>query len=72
MSRIINWDAVKRILKVRRDYRDRIASGFERIEGPWQITRGGRWQEKILEVAVSANGKDLWVRCGKPNPGDPA
>jgi hypothetical protein len=42
--------------------RDMEAKGYERIDGPWQILRGHRAQQTITDIAISADGKGVWVK----------
>lgn len=53
----------RRILACRRMSRDLKAKGYERVSGPWELDRGGRTRERIVDVVIDAGGKDLWVRC---------
>jgi len=55
-------DATRSILRSRRDMRDMEAKGYERIDGPWQILRGHRAQQTITDIAISADGKGVWVK----------
>jgi hypothetical protein len=52
----------RRALVVRREIRDLKAAGWDHLEGPWQILRGGRQREEIVEVRIDAQRKGLWVR----------
>jgi len=53
-------------LKVRRDMRDHLKDGWEFVsEGGgnlWQLYRGGRTNEKIIAVEISACGKAIWIK----------
>lgn len=56
----------KDALTARRASRDMTKRGYQRIEGPWEIIRGGRWREVISDVVVDAGGKHVWVKTAAP------
>lgn len=61
-------DFTKQALKTRRDRRDRLKDGWEFLGvdgGLWQLVRGGRYREVIVECAVSACGKGVWVKTAE-------
>ncbi|MGB3389464.1 MAG: hypothetical protein WBA88_15935 [Pseudaminobacter sp.] len=53
------------ILASRREARAMEKAGYERIEGPWQLLHGNRWEERIVQVAPSADGKHIWIKTEK-------
>jgi hypothetical protein len=51
-------------LAVRRERRDLTKQGYTCHETEWEIIRGHRWQEVILDVRISADRKHVWVKTG--------
>lgn len=41
------------------------AAGFRKHETDWEIHRGGRWNERIVDVKISVDGKYVWTKLGK-------
>lgn len=65
-------DRTREILKYRRHARDMKKASWEPVGCSggmlWEINRGGRQDQKILESQVSLSGKFLWVKIGYPPP----
>lgn len=53
----------RRALARRRMARDMEARGYELVHGPWELDRGGRTRERIVDAVIDAGGKDIWVKC---------
>jgi hypothetical protein len=53
-------------LAVRRDFRDREREGWEyvgELGGKlWELHRGGRIRQRIVDVRIAACGKALWIK----------
>lgn len=53
-------------LKVRRENRDRIRAGWERVgeQGGklWELHRGHRLNHRIIAVDIAADEKSLWIK----------
>ena len=60
-------DFTRKALAVRRDKRDRLRNGWEFVgEGGgklWELNRGYRLRHSIVEVAISACGKGVWIKA---------
>jgi hypothetical protein len=41
-------------------------AGYEWVEGPWQIDRGTRTDEIIVDLQPDGSRKGIWVKCAKP------
>lgn len=56
-------------LAVRRDFRDREREGWEYIDEHggklWELHRGGRYDQHIIDVRIAACGKALWIKTAK-------
>jgi len=61
---IVN-DFTKNCLLVRREYRKLTAEGFRRHETDWELNRGARYDEVILEAKISVCGKFVYTKLGK-------
>jgi hypothetical protein len=56
-----------RALAARREARELQSQGYRRHETDWEIHRGlGRTDEVIIDVKISACGKYVWTKLGKP------
>lgn len=61
-------DITKSALAVRREKRDLERKGFRRHETDWEIHRGMRYDEVIVEAKISVCGKYVFTKIGKrPN-----
>jgi hypothetical protein len=59
-------DRTKSILACRRQRRELIAAGWDHVSDPvWEIDRGGRWDEVIIDVKIATDGKSLYVKTAK-------
>ena len=57
-------DLTREALARRREARDLLARGYRRHETDWEVVRGGRWRERIVDAKVSADGKHVWTLIG--------
>lgn len=55
----------KSTLAYRRESKRMTLLGFRRHETDWEINRGGRQNERIVEAVISEDGKYVWTRLGK-------
>lgn len=60
-------DVTREVLNARRERRRLLAAGYEFQEGPWELHRGNRMNHRIVDVRISASGKDIWVKT-EPRP----
>ena len=59
-------DLTRRALAVRREQRELERRGFRRHETDWEIHRGARYREVIVEARVSVCGKYVYTKLGDP------
>jgi len=50
------------ILACQREFRKMARDGYERIDGPWDIHRGARYDCRIVDAKVSRDGKHVFVK----------
>jgi hypothetical protein len=56
-------------LTVRREDRRMKALGYRKHETDWEIHRGlGAMDQVILDAKISADGKHVWTKVGRPGP----
>ncbi len=54
-------------LEVRRENRRMTALGYRKHETDWEIHRGlGATDQVILDAQISADGKHVWTKIGRP------
>lgn len=58
-------DFTRSALAVRREHRDLTRQGFRRHETDWEIHRGFRVREVIVEAKISVCGKYVYTRIGE-------
>lgn len=56
----------KSALAVRREERKLSREGFRKHETDWEILRGGRHDERIIEARISVCGRYVYTKLGKP------
>lgn len=60
----------KEALAARRQARSLKAQGYELIGESghplWELQRGGRWNHKIVDAIISADGKSVFIKIEKP------
>lgn len=65
-------DFTRRALACRREKRDYEKRGWERVGENggklWELHRGYRYNHKIVDVAISVDGRSLWVKIEKEPP----
>ena len=57
----------RRFLKSRREQRDMLKAGYRHHETDWDIIRGNRRGEVILDVKIDASGLGVWTKIGHKN-----
>ena len=67
-NKAVDWPFVKRVLAYRREKRRMTAAGYRQHETDWEILRGGRMREVIVDAVISADGKSVWTKLGDPTP----
>lgn len=58
-------ESTKRALAIRRETRRMTALGYRMHETDWEIHRGARYGEVILDAKVSTDGKYVWTKIGR-------
>lgn len=56
----------RRALAFRRQARELTRRGYRCHETDWEIHRGGRQGERILDAVISTDGKYVYTKIGKP------
>ncbi|MGX0136335.1 hypothetical protein [Cupriavidus metallidurans] len=64
---MIVTDNTRCALAVRREARELTRQGYRKHETDWEIHRGGRHNEVIVDAKVSADGMHVWTKLG-PRP----
>lgn len=59
-------DITRKALRIRRESRAMQAAGYRQCEPFWELNRGGRFNDVITDVQISACGKYLWAKAGPP------
>lgn len=57
-------DSTRKALKLRREARQLEKLGYRRHETDWEIHRGYRYRERIIDAKVSSDGKYVWTLLG--------
>jgi hypothetical protein len=60
-------DATRRLLAIKREQRAMTKNGYRKHETDWEILRGVRIGEIIIDAQVSVCGKYVWTKLG-PKP----
>lgn len=58
-------DFTRKALACRRETRQLTAVGYRRHETDWEIVRGPRPREVIVDAVISVDGKSVWTLVGK-------
>ena len=58
-------DLTRRVLAARREERRMKALGYRKHETDWEIHRGGRYDEVIVDAKISVCGKYVWTKLGE-------
>lgn len=58
----------RQALAARREARTLTRLGFRQHETDWEIIRGSRTKEVIVEARISFDGKSIWTKLGKKYP----
>ena len=64
MSRALNWVFIRNALAFRREEKRLLAQGYRRHETDWEIHRGGRQGERIVDAVVSTCGMYVYTKVG--------
>ena len=59
-------DFTRRALAVRREARNLERQGYRKHETDWEILRGARYREVIVDARISVDGKHVWTKIGPP------
>jgi hypothetical protein len=59
-------EVTKRALAVRREERRMEAAGYRKNETDWEIHRGARRGERIVDAKVSVCGGYVWTKIAPP------
>ena len=60
----IDWEFIKHCLMVRREAKKLKKLGYRKHETDWEIHRGERMKERIIDVKISADGLYVWTKIG--------
>jgi len=60
----------RRSLRFRRQKRDLEAKGYRQHETDWEINRGGRMDERIVDVVIAEGGRSVFTLLGTAPTGD--
>jgi hypothetical protein len=63
--RALNWSFIRRCLAFRREEKRLLAQGYRRHETDWEIHRGSRKDERIVDAKVSVDGKYVYTKLGR-------
>lgn len=66
---MIVTDFTRQALASRRQAKRLGAAGYQRHETDWEIIRGGRYREVIVDVQIDVGGKHVWTKIGAPDNG---
>jgi hypothetical protein len=64
---MIVTDSTRQALASRRQAKRLEAAGYRRHETDWEIVRGGRYREVIVDVQIDVSGKYVWTKIGAPD-----
>ena len=60
----LDWDFIKSCLKARREIRDMKKAGYRMHETDWEIDRGSKQDQIIVDVKIGYSGKFVWTKLG--------
>ncbi len=60
-------EMVRRRRAVREERERMEAAGYRKHETDWEIHRGARWRERIIDAVVSQDGLYVWTKLGPAN-----
>lgn len=60
-------DRTRKALAIRREQRSLEANGYRRHETDWEIHRGARFEEIIVDAKISVDGKYIYTKLGRSN-----
>jgi hypothetical protein len=58
-------DLTRSALKWRKEKKRLLAQGYRQHETDWEILRGGRQGEVIIDAVISSCGKYIYTKLGK-------
>lgn len=61
---MIVTERTKRALAIRREARELGALGYRRHETDWELHRGAKMDQRILDARISVDGKYVWTKVG--------
>lgn len=61
---MIVTEQTKKALALRREYRRMLEAGYRRHETDWEIVRGFRIRDVIVDAVISCDGKHVWTKIG--------
>lgn len=61
-------DAAERMRLIEEEERKLTAEGYRKHETDWEIHRGGRLRERIVDARVSVDGRYVWTKLGPSDP----
>lgn len=56
----------KQIRAFRKQGKELLAKGYRRHETDWEIMRGHRMEEVIIDAVISTDGKYVYTKLGRP------
>lgn len=62
---VLVTNRTRRALAFRREERALTAAGYRRHETDWEIHRGFRYDEVIVDAKISVDGKYVYTKLGK-------
>lgn len=65
MKKDLNWKFIKECLAFRRQEKRLCSKGYRRCEPTWEIIRGDRRDEIILDTQISVCRKYVYTLIGK-------
>lgn len=61
-------EVTKRVLAARREQRAMTQAGYRKHETDWEILRGSRFREVIVDARISVCGKYVYTKIGSHEP----
>ena len=59
-------NVTRQALRIRRERRDLLAAGYRQHETDWEIHRGCRMGEKIVDAIISCDGMYVYTKTAMP------
>lgn len=64
-------DYTRKALAGRRERRDMERAGYRLHETDWEVLRGHKFDQEIVDVRISFDRKHVWTKLGKVGMGKP-